>query len=157
MSTALSLQEISTRIRALGRSSSGSKKRYRGKKAAIEAIRRKKQIIDYMMVRLVEEVSEVRARWSGIQTTVAAQELDRLTCVVARAEFMHRSLARSFAEIETFSVFAVNSCDVQIQSVQSLLTNLRLGVHISAARADVVHASKGTVDAKISPRLMLTA
>jgi hypothetical protein len=154
MLTTLSPGGLSVRIRALGKTSSGTRKRFRGKKAAIEAIRKKRQIIDCMMVRLIEEVSEVRERWSCIQTTRAAHELDRLACVSSRAQFMHRSLARATAEVEVLSVFGLNSCDAEIQASQSLLAKLRLEVRVSAARA---HAEEKARDTAILPRRMLTA
>lgn len=154
MSTTLSLSGLSVRIRALGKTSSGARKRFRGKKAAIEAIRKERQVIDCTMVRLIEEVSEVRARWSCIQTTKATHELDRLACVSSRAQFMHRSLARVTAQVEALSVYGLNSCDAEMQASQSLLAKLRLEVRVSAARAA---AEEGAEDSAILPLLMLTA
>ena len=133
--TTLSLSGLSGPLRAIGRASSGAGKRFRGKKAAIEAIRRKRQVIDCTMMRLLEEVSNVQVRWSQIKAQGSAHEEERLTSVVARAQIMHRALMLTSADIETLSIFGLNACDADMHAATSLLARLRLEVRVSDARA----------------------
>ena len=133
--TTLSFSGLSGRLRAIGRASSGTTKRFRGKKAAIEAIRKKRQVIDGIMMRLLEEISEVKARWSQIQVPRSTMEEERLTSIVARAQIMHRALMLTFADIENLSIFGLNACDADMHAATSLLAKLRLEVRVSDAHA----------------------
>ena len=140
MLTTLSLGGLSGRLWAIGRASSKVGKRFRGKKAATEALQRKRQVIDSTMSLLLEEVTRVRAQWSHVQATRSDMEEGRLTSVVARAQLMHRSLAMAMANLESLSIFGLNACDVDMQTASSLLAKLRLEVRVSAARAMSAHS-----------------
>lgn len=139
--TTLTLGGFTGRLRAIGRVGTASGRRFRGRKVAVEALLRKRQVVDFVMARLVAEVAEVQRQWTRVQTHIATVELDRLSSILCRARLSQQSVARSFAGLETQSIFGLNACDADIQAAVSLLARLRLEVRVSAARADAVGAA----------------
>lgn len=133
--TTLTLGGFTGRLKAITRTGTASGRRFRGKKLALEALMRKRQVVEVVLARLVEEVVEVQREWSQVQTPVATTEHDRLALIMSRARLMQKSVAQAFAGIETQSIFGLNACDADIQSAVSLLARLRLEVRVSAARA----------------------
>jgi hypothetical protein len=138
--TTLTLGGFTGRLRAITRPSSASGRRFRGKRFAVEALLRKRQVVDVLAARLAEEVAEVRRQWSGIKTEIAAFELDRLASIMLRVTLMQQSVARAIAGIELRTLFGLNACDADIQTAVSLIGKLRLEVRVSAARV----AASGT-------------
>lgn len=139
--TTLTLGGFTGRLRAIGRVGTASGRRFRGRKVAVEALLRKRQVVDFVMARLVAEVAEVQRQWTRVQTHIATVELDRLSSILCRAKLLQQSVARAFAGLETQSIFGLNACDADIQAAVSLLARLRLEVRVSAARADAVGAA----------------
>jgi hypothetical protein len=133
--TTLTLGGFSGRLRAIGRAGAATGRRFRGKKVAVAALLRKRQVVDFVAARLVDEVVDVQGQWAGIQPHIAAAELDRLALILSRARLLQQSVARTFAGLETQSIVGLNACDADIQSAVSLLARLRLEVRVSAARA----------------------
>lgn len=139
--TTLTLGGFTGRLKAIGKPSTTSVRRFRGKKFAVESLLRKRQVVDVLAARLAEEVSEVRRQWNGIAAQIAVIELDRLTSIMKRTTLMQQSVARAISGIESQSLFGLNACDADIQSAVSLLGRLRLEVRVSAARAAANGAS----------------
>ncbi len=133
--TSLTLGGFTGRLRAIGRAGAASGRRFRGKKVAVAALLRKRQVVDFVAARLVDEVVDVQGQWARVQPHVATAELDRLALILSRARLLQQSVARAFAGLETQSIFGLNACDADIQSAVSLLARLRLEVRVSAARA----------------------
>ena len=133
--TTFSFGAVSGRFWSTRKPASQAGTRFRGKKAAIEAIQRKRQSIDTVMGRLLAEVAEVQDRWAAIQSERSVIEAEKLTSVVARAQIMHCALARAVASAKDLSIFALNACDADLESAASLLSRLRVEVRASAARA----------------------
>ncbi len=133
--TTFSLGGLSERLWTMGKADPKTNRRFRGKKATIEAIHRKRQNLDAIMTRLLAEVAEVQGRWSQIQNTRSILEADKLTSVVARAQIMYAALARTVANLDRLSIFGLNTCDADIQAAASLLAKLRMEVRASAGRA----------------------
>jgi hypothetical protein len=133
--TAFSLGGLSERLWSRQSDGSNTEKRFRGRKSTVEAIHRKRQSIDATMTRLLAEASEVQERWSHIQNARATIEVDKLTSVVARAQVMYSSLARTAASLDRLSIFGLNACNGDMQAAASFLAKLRMEVRASAARA----------------------
>lgn len=133
--TAFSLTEVSGRFWWTRKPAAQARKRFRGKKAAIETIQRKRQNVDTVMGRLLAEVAEVQDRWAAIRSDRSVIEAEKLTSVVARAQIMHCALARTVATAKELSIFGLNACDADLESAASLLSRLRVEVRASAARA----------------------
>ena len=121
--TAFSFGGVSGRFWSTRKPASQAGTRFRGKKAAIDAIQRKRQSIDTVMGRLLAESER------------SVPEAEKLTSVVARAQIMHCALARTVAAAKDLSIFGLNACDADLESAASLLSRLRVEVRASAARA----------------------
>jgi hypothetical protein len=133
--TTLSLGGFTGRLQAITRVGAATGRRFRGKKAAIAALWKKREVIDVVLARLTAEATGLQDKWSRIHTSIATLERDRLATILCRAQLIQLSVARAFAGIETQSVFGLNGCDADIQSAVSLVAKLRLEVRVSAARA----------------------
>ncbi len=146
--TTLTLGGFTGRLRAIARPSSAAGRRFRGKKFAVEALLRKRQVVDALTARVADEVAEVRRQWSGITTETAAFELDRLASIMQRTTLMQQSVARAIAGVEQRSLFGLNACDADIQTAVSLIGKLRLEIRVSAARAAACAAARAAAMAR---------